>query len=41
MRNDLEKEQRIISLLQEANKNIVKAIKLMEFLVGEKLKKNK
>jgi len=33
--------QRIISLLQHANKTIVEAMKLMEFLVGEKIKKGK
>jgi len=33
--------QRIISLLQQANKTIVEAMKLMEFLVGEKIKKGK
>lgn len=33
-----ETEQQIISLLQEANKSLAKAIKLMEYLVGEKIK---
>ena len=32
-------EQRIVSLLQQVNKSIARAILLMEFLTGEKLKK--
>jgi len=38
MKNE-QKLQLIISLLQEANKTLVKAIELMELLVGEQLKK--
>ncbi len=32
-------EQQIITLLEQVNKSLVKAIQLMEFLVGEKKKK--
>ena len=32
-------EEQIISLLQEANKTLAKAISLIELLAGEKLKK--
>ena len=33
------KEEMIISLLQQINKSLIQAIKLMEFLVGEKQKR--
>ncbi len=33
-------EEQIINLLQQANKNLVKAISLVEFLIGEKIKGN-
>jgi len=38
MKNE-QKLQLIISLLQEVNKTLIKAIKLMELLIGEQLKK--
>ena len=34
-----EMEKQIINLLQQANKSLARAISLIEFLVGEKLKK--
>jgi hypothetical protein len=35
-----DKEQTIIDLLQQVNKSLAKAIALMEFLIGEKIKKD-
>lgn len=32
-------EQKIISLLQQINKSLIQAIKLMQFIIGEKIKK--
>lgn len=39
--NNEQKLRMIVSLLQQANKSLERAIKLMEFLIGEKIKYNK